>query len=365
MLKNVRTHMRQDGGGAFSAEIEAAIDTNDMNDDIWKIIFNYDGLRRRRKFSHQVETDGEKICFHFQVNKKKHNKGKRRCRNKKKKNTNKRVISIDPGRSNLITAYDEEKKCFYRLTRRQYYRASGMKKRTKRANIRNLEMKGVYEAMSRTSTRSIHDKDWFEYQMLITRHYDKLWEFKTRRVWRKDAFRVACLKQKCLDTFFNKFKVKGRPEPMVVYGAATFNPTGKGELAVPVKYVYKKCCEKYMTEKEDEKYTTLMHHKCKGMTKGVMIEGREINGLRWCETCRELVSRDRNASVNIEKAWRSEERPDYLCDTYTRKSKKEMGSITLSIRQRKTGVYNRGRKEKNPETGKLRLEMALPTPRVG
>lgn len=44
-----------------------------------------------------------------------------------------------------------------------------------------------------------------------------------------------------------------------------------------------------------------------------------IRGLRWCSTCRELASRDRNARKNIYYAYEAEsqglERPSYLLET--------------------------------------------------
>ena len=43
--------------------------------------------------------------------------------------------------------------------------------------------------------------------------------------------------------------------------------------------------------------------------------------LRWCSTCRELVSRDRNACENIRRIHVEEERPKYLSDTYSRKER--------------------------------------------
>lgn len=70
----------------------------------------------------------------------------------REKKEKKRIISIDPGRANLITAWYEEKDQFLRLTRRQYYKSSGMLKRTQKTIRRNLELKGVYEAMSNTPT---------------------------------------------------------------------------------------------------------------------------------------------------------------------------------------------------------------------
>lgn len=357
VLREILINVRSQTSGVFPEDISMALDEKEITDDVWKSVFDYSGLRRKRQFGQYVDTDGEKICFHFKITKKKHNKGKRRLSCKRKRTQeNQRIISIDPGRSNLITAWDEEKDQFYRLSRRQYYKSSGMLERTKKATQRNLEMKSIYEAMSNTSTRSIEEKDWFNYQMIITRHYKKLWEFKTRRVWRKEALRVSCLKEKCLDRFFNRFKLKGETEPLVVYGASCFHHTGKGELSVPVKYVYKKCCQRYPTVKENEKYTSLMHHQCQDTLMDVIVRSRKLRELRWCPTCRNLVSRDENASVNIKRSYESEERPAYLCDTYNRPKKKERGEITLSRRRRKTWMHNREGRREEPKTGKLELE---------
>lgn len=297
----------------FPPDISEAIDKKEMTDAVWKAVFNYDGLRRRRRFSHMVDTNGTKVCFHFQTTKKTHLNRKKRVEQKRKKQPHTRIISIDPGRSNLVTAYDDGKDTFYRLTRRQYYKSSGMLERNKNATTRNLRMKHVYEAMSKTPTRSIMEKDWYNYQMIVTRWYDELWEFKTMKVWRKEEMRVSVLKEKCLDKFFDRFRDKDLPEPVMAYGAASFSPTGKGELAVPVKYVYQKCCQKYKTVKEDERFSTKMHHKCQRETIRVEVGTHRVRGLRWCTTCRELVPRDPNACKNIMASFKAEERPAYLC----------------------------------------------------
>ena len=316
ILLNVR-RKAEETNIAFPSEMNDAIEEKVMSMEVWKGTFNYEGLRRKRRFNHQVETDGVKVCFHFQTTTKKVNRRNRRVKYKRRKRNqdNQRVIAIDPGRSNLITAYDDGTEKFYRLTRKQYYKSSGMLRRTKRAHRRNLKCKEIYEAMSKTPTRSIDDRDWENYQAILTRHYDELWEFKTQKVWSKDAFRVSCLKEKCLDRFFNRFKVEGQPEPVIAYGAAVLSPTGKGELTVPVKYVYKKCCQRYKTEKEDERYTTKMHYRCRERMWKVEVNNRWARGLCWCPTCHKLVSRDNNASQNIMESFKSERRPKYLCGT--------------------------------------------------
>lgn len=300
---------------SFPEWVREKIKEKDMDGSIWKAVFNYDGLRRQRTFSKRVDTDGTKVCFHFQVTKKKQKKRNRR----KKQCQPERVIAIDPGRVNLITAYDGEK--YYKLTRRYYYRATGMKARVERNNKRNLQL---YEAMSLTPTKSIRWSDWEGYQCLVTKHYDELWCLNASEENQRESFRAVRNKERCLDRFLNQFQNKGETKPVIAYGAATMDPTGRGELAVPVKYIYKKCCERYPTRKENEKYSTLMHFKCQGTTRAVRKESEYTRGLRWCPTCRELVSRDKNACKNIRFSFsfESEERPKYLCDTYEREKTK-------------------------------------------
>lgn len=304
---------------SYPSWIKEKIKNKDMCLNVWKSVFNYNGLRRQMTFSNRVETDGVKINFHFQITNKKKNKKTKRMNKKIKSN---RVISIDPGRSNLITAYDKEKDKYFILTRKYYYRACGMKAVVRKNNLLNLKIKGILENMSKTTTKSVNDNDWFNYQQIILRNYDKLWSLYTTEERKKDSFNTKRLKEKCLDRFFNQFQEKGEEKPIIAYGGASINPTGKGELSVPIKYVYDKCKQKYKTIKVDEKNTTLMHYKCQKQTIGVENDKGNIRGLRWCSICRELVSRDQNACKNITLIYQSAERPNYLSKTFKGEKKK-------------------------------------------
>ena len=318
MLRELLRNVREKSNGNVPDVITNALDKGgDITDEVWQSVFDYSGLRRRRRFGHQVETDGVSVCFHFNWTKK-HQKQSLKRRKTKQQRTSGPVISVDPGRCNIITAHNSKTGTYYCLTRQTYYRNSGMNIRTKKVQRRLTALQPVYTAMSKAPTKSISEFDWYQYQQIITRNYDKLWSYHTSLASRRDALRVHCLKERCLDRFFNKFAEKGKPT--VAYGAVSLNPTGKGELSVPVKYVYKKCCEKFNTVKVNEDYTTKMHHKCEQQTVSVLVrESRHtIRGLRWCPTCRELVSRDKNATRNIEKVFNSDERPPYLCRTFPR-----------------------------------------------
>jgi hypothetical protein len=277
-----------------------------INDDaIWKIIFNYDGLRRRRVFEHMVDTDGVGLVFHFSCTLK-----EKQNTPKKQNKTKGRVIGLDPGRSNIIYAEDSDTGDTYRLTRKQWYRESGMTKHFERRSKRNVSMWHVHDAMSKASYRSPRQHDLHMYQQTIIRHYNKLWEFGLQKIHKKEKFRVHSLRQKCLDRFFTRFG----DDPIIAYGAANIHPTGKGEMSVPIKHVYNRCCSRFRTEKVDEYLTTVIHSKCGNRTRSVVERSRgSVRGLRWCSTCRELVSRDRNACKNIIDIYISDKRPKYLC----------------------------------------------------
>jgi hypothetical protein len=76
--------------------------------------------------------------------------------------------------------------------------------------------------------------------LVITRIYDTLWRENATEQRRRANFKVKRLKEKCLDKFLNEWGVKGEEKPLIVYGATSMSPSGKGELAVPVKICIRK-----------------------------------------------------------------------------------------------------------------------------
>jgi hypothetical protein len=110
--------------------------------------------------------------------------------------------------------------------------------------------------MASTPHRSARDADWYNYQKLVATHWQKLWGHHVSKADRRDGLRVHALKAKCLDRFFNKFVIPNGAHPKIAYGGASLNPTGKGELTVPVKFVYRKCCERFSTTMVNEDITS-------------------------------------------------------------------------------------------------------------
>ena len=280
-------------------------------DSLWRTTFNLDGLRRRRKFGRQIDTDGVSMVAHFNVTFRKRDKHTKRLRQRQAaQQASARVIAIDPGRSNLVTAFDSANSRITTLTRRAYYHKAGIAKATTKVAQWELPLRGVVASLSKTSIRTSSARLAYEYRQIIVRNYDHLWQHRAERKRAKNSVAVYAGKQRVLDGFFANLKVMaddGRPV-VVAYGAATFHPTGKGEVSVPVKRVLKVCRRHMPTTLVNEYLTTQVHHACHQRLNPVSRVSEKrypIRGLCWCQTCSKFVSRDGNAARNILRVYRS------------------------------------------------------------
>jgi hypothetical protein len=132
---------------------------------------------------------------------------------------------------------------------------------------------------------------------------ENLWKEKLRKVHANERFRVYGLKHRSIDCFLNSM-YRGKEKPILAYGSANINPTGKGEVTVPVKYIKRACDQKFEVFPVDEFRTSKVCYKCGELLDEVKFEGEKfpVRGLRWCKTktcsC-ELMDRDFNAAKNI------------------------------------------------------------------
>ena len=162
----------------------------------------------------------------------------------------------------------------------------------------------------KTSIRTSSARLAYQYRQVLVRNYDKLWQHRTERKRAKIALAVYAGKQRVLDGFFANLKASvndGRPV-VVAYGGATFHPTGKGEVSVPVKRVLQVCRRHCRTQLVNEYLTTKVHHACHQRLNPVSRVSEKrypIRGLCWCQTCSKFVSRDGNAARNILRVYRS------------------------------------------------------------
>ena len=279
-------------------------------DTMWRTTFDLDGLRRRRTFGRQIDTDGVAMVAHFQVTLRQRGKHAKRLRQRHTvRQSSARVIAIDPGRSNLVTAFDSATSRITTLTRREYYQRAGITKANAKVANWELPLQGITASLAKTSIRTSSSRLAYEYRQVLVRNYDRLWELRTERKRAKAALTVYAGKQHALDGFFAGLKAgaNDRRPVVVAYGAATFHPTGKGEVSVPVKRVLRVCQRHFPTTLVNEHLTTKVHHACHHRLNPVsrVSERAAIRGLCWCPTCSKFVSRDGNAARNILRVYRS------------------------------------------------------------
>jgi hypothetical protein len=277
----------------------------------WDATFNIDGLRKRRTFGRQIDTDGVSMTVHFNVTKR--HRARHQKRIQRQPDKYKRIIAIDPGRVNLVTALDSSTHKIRTLTRNEYYSKARINRLNQKTALWEIPLRGVVSAWSKTSIRTSSPSLTYAYRQVIVRNYDRLWGLRFQKKRARETLACYAGKQRVMDSFFSSFTKRGEEKPVIAYGAASFRPTGKGEVSVPVKHVLKVCRKHYRTELVNEYLTTKVHHACGHRLNPIAsrMAGppvRAIRGLCWCNTCTKFVSRDGNAARNILRIFKTDVR---------------------------------------------------------
>jgi hypothetical protein len=281
-------------------------------DVMWSKMVDYLNLSRHT-FTHSISTNGIEYCVKFM-------QPKTEC---EELNLFKilqrvdptaiiRVISIDPGRTNLITAYDPLYDRFYTLSRRGYY--SVIKSSLQRIKNWERKLQDINQMMSDFSLRSSDLETCRGYRRVYFKVYNRLWTARLEKKRAKESFRMYSVKRSVIDRFFMSFMAGGLPKPIIAYGAATMRAGGRGELNVPVKAVYAACRRFYLTFKVNEHLSTQCHSECGSRMHPVKKHGlqKPVRGLKYCRVCEKFVNRDRDSCKSINHVASSISRPYYL-----------------------------------------------------
>jgi len=306
-----------------------------MKDAQFSSLFKFNDLCRKGEFSHLMETDGVSICFHFKVPKKTIDVGHRELKQSK------RVIAIDPGRSNLIYGIEKinDSVKTYKLTRNEFYTNAGMKTCNRKTAKWEKDIEDAELIFRQHSLKTTKEAEWSAFLKDYTSVYTAIWDGKTQKKWARERFRVYCLRYKTLDTFFQT--MKGTETPTIAYGAAKFNPNNKNELSAPTTALSKRCAIHFPLVFIDEYNTTKVCHSCDEKLCPVMLNGQERRGLRWCcsTKCRTFLNRDSNAALNILRCFKSATaRPYSLCRNSRRETKPPEKKSLYLFRQGDTKV---------------------------
>ena len=301
-------------------------------------------------FSGRIVTDGIKTSVIFERPKKSAtaDRDEMHVRNRFMVASAERVVSIDPGRTNLVTSLEVDEKgkeLFRALTRRSYYNTFNHAVETlKRWNAR---LQDVDEQLSLYSPRTSFSILREGYIGVYLHQYDRIWHERGSKRHARMRFYIKSKKRSYLDKFFQGFVSPGRPDPVILYGAARLRSHGtKGELAVPVKAVLTACRRYFWTILVDEFRTSKRHSRCHLDMHPVRTRPahgdetfrerrqRTVRGLYYCAKCQKFVDRDRDACRSIMEAGLSDSRPDYLCRVQEAVPKRPLDKLPVSARRR-------------------------------
>jgi hypothetical protein len=287
---------------------------NTYRDFMWSRMVDYIGLSRHT-FSHSITTNGVEFCVKFlrpKIETDDEELDLPKILQKLDPTAIIRVISIDPGRTNLITAYDPLYDKFYTLSRRGYY--SAIKGSLDRIKRWERKLQSINEMLSEYSLRSSDLEKCRGYRRVYFKVYNRLWTARLEKKRAKESFRIYSVKRSVIDRFFMSFMAGGLPKPIIAYGAATMRSGGRGEMSVPVKRVFDACRRFYLTFKVNEHLSTQCHSECGSRMHPIRKRGsrKPIRGLKYCPVCKKFVNRDRDACKSIDHVASSITRPYYL-----------------------------------------------------
>ena len=244
----------------------------------------------------------KKIKRPQKVQKKKKKKVRKKVNKPKKKSKPKKVNNIKE----------------YVLTRKQYYNDSGINKANDQTLKWNKGIQSSLNELSRVSTKGMNIQKHNEYMTVYHSIKDSLWAEYTKPRWSRQRFRLYGGKKRVFAKFLNEIKnIDTSRQVKLAYGSAKFNPTGKGEVAVPTTQMFKECSYRFPIVLVDEYLTTKIHYETNTVLQKVQVKGESscLRGLLWSQPTCKFVSRDKNAALNILRCGLLKRRPSALSRT--------------------------------------------------
>ena len=306
---------------AILKEIKAPeINTDDVFDGVFntKKFLTANQINCGFKFTGTIQTDSVAINFHFR-RPNLPEKNSDFLNTKEERNSGKyRVIANDPGRTTLFCGVEKlENNKFkkYSLTRRQFYKETGIKEATKRSNKWNDTcLKDELLELSKTNSRSLYFKDFLKYVIVLKKYEEKFWNEASKKRHARQRFSIYSAKKSTYDRFFKSIFDPEKPT-VIAYGDAGFASTSKYELSAPTSTLEKQCSKWFKIVKVDEFRTTKLNYLtgsvlCKVQeelcdSKGeAVFKKKSLRGLLWYKStkdnCNYFVNRDfLNAAKNI------------------------------------------------------------------
>ena len=312
----------------------------ELKEDHWNSIFNIKsnkGIYKNKVFTGTIDTDGVAINIHYY---RPQNNNKTTVHsNKQESLEGKRVLGLDPGRTNIYYIVEElADGSFksYKLTRAQYYQESGINKAIKQSKIWLERIKHLQDILSTVSSKGASKDTFIRYIETITPIMDQLFKVHFCKCWRNQRLRLYGGKKRVFANFFNKLlNPEDDRETVIAYGSAKFTSSGKNEVAVPTSRAFKEASYRFPTIVVGEFRTTRVYHKDDsllqavgkfrmstkdGCPTGKTSQRVKVRGLLWCNSTNvstnkpinKFIDRDLNAAINIRRCAILPKRPEIL-----------------------------------------------------
>ena len=283
-----------------TSSMEGVFKSIGIDDFEWNKYFDMERIRVEKKtFTGTITTNGIVANVHFLSPKTEKSKTPIKIEGK-------RVVSNDPGRTNIYYMAEEtmpEIFKFYSLTRKSYYQESGINKANKNSSNWNKKVKKELELLSKESKKSLDVSIFKSYLNIVMKTRNDLFTEYSKKKWRQQQFRLYGGKKRVFAKFFNQIGIDDNT--VFAYGAAKFSPGGKGEMVVPTAKAYKECAYRAPVIMVDEFRTSKAYWKTWEILKTIAIKTKTgnlktVRGLLWCSSTKYgFVNRDKNAAINI------------------------------------------------------------------
>ncbi len=250
------------------------------------------------------------------------------------KNNNKIVIGADPGRVSIVhlaTKLPDGQIMSANFSRKEYRSRTGIKWHEKRVKLWNTQFEKSWTELGEESgLKTSNVQHILKYIELCNQSYIEWWDSMMLKKRARADFRIFGRKKSVSDSFYTTFskEIKNKypdHEQVVAYGAATFSPSGKGQLSSPTTSSYKSCCRHIKTMKQGECRTSKQCCHCHSdvescwkrfkvnidqfdnMKVELKVEHGMVvpkaseyrRGLLFCPKCSKFLNRDLSAALNI------------------------------------------------------------------
>jgi len=243
----------------------------------------------------------------------------------------KKIVSIDPGKSNLVYMLDKNKKKL-RYTCCQRRRES-LRKRCNKILLREKQKNKIIEEETKLSSYNCKSVNYNAFKQYITEKIllnDKVRWFYENVLWRKLKWRTWIYQRKSEDKFLHRIEeTYGNKEDLLLcYGNWSNNKQMKYIMPTKGVGLRRVIQKKFNVVLVDEFRTSKLCSKCNSILENAKINNKKLHRVLVCRGCKSsgsesknttFMNRDMNACMNmlhISKSWiQSKMRPKIFCRT--------------------------------------------------